>query len=171
MRVSADSHHLWSAAIFRLQKTSWHGNIRLFESNWHCLSLTSYKEVGKIWHQRQDSQLDYQFLHHHEQRVIIEEVASHPVTVLSGVPQGTVLGPMPLLCFTNDPPATVSLQTHLFANNCLMYKPISSIEDQQALQQDFQNFTDWAVKWGLRFNVQKCYSLHVAHAKIPMVIY
>ncbi len=124
--------------------------------------LAKYGIIGKIhnW--------IYQFLHYREQSIVIEGVASDPVTVLSGIPQGTVLGPILFLCFINDLPATVNLQTRLFADDCLMYRPINCIEDQQALQQDLQNLTDWAATWGMRFNAQKCYILRIARAKTPM---
>ena len=56
--------------------------------------------------------------------------------VLSGVPQGTVLGPVLLLLFINDLPSSVSSSVKLFADNSVLYRHIESSADHDKLQQD-----------------------------------
>ena len=63
--------------------------------------------------------------------------------VLSGVPQGTVLGPLLFLIHINDLPSFVHSQVCLYADNCLMYHPIYSVDDQSALQRDLSSLERW----------------------------
>ena len=60
------------------------------------------------------------FLSKRHMQVVIEGEASEKVTVDSGVPQGTVLGPILFLCHINDLPEVLPLQVRLFANDCLL---------------------------------------------------
>ena len=76
-----------------------------------------------------------------------------------GVPQGTVLGPLLFLCHINDLPERVTSQIRLFADDCLLYRPINSPQDHQTLQQDLNNLQIWADDWGMKFNAKKCYLL------------
>ena len=62
-------------------------------------------------------------------QVVVESVSSKPATVDSGVPQGTVLGPLLFLCYINDLPEMVSSQVRLFADDCLIYRKIKEYKD------------------------------------------
>jgi len=75
------------------------------------------------------------FLKNHSQSVVVDGKSSEQVWVDSGVPQGTILGPMFLL-HTNDLPDCVSSRVRLFADDCLLYRPIYETSDQLALQKD-----------------------------------
>ncbi len=68
---------------------------------------------------------------------------SEPVKVDSGVPQGTVLGPLIFLLHINDLPDIVSSTSHLFADDCLLYRVIRMMEDQIALQKDLDALVEW----------------------------
>ena len=83
---------------------------------------------------------------------------SDPATVRSGVPQGTVLGPLLFLLFIYDIPSDISSGTRLrlFADDCLMYHPIYGMNDQLTLQRDIDKLMDWADRWGMYFNASKC---------------
>ena len=70
--------------------------------------------------------------------------------LLSGVSQGTVLGP--LLIYINDLPDCVMSRVRLFADDCLLYREIHNPEDQLALQKDLDILEQWASKWGMQFN-------------------
>ena len=73
------------------------------------------------------------FLMHRKQQVIVEGESSKPCSVDSGVPQGTVLGP----CATSIHKKTqrVTSKVRLFADDCLLYRPIHSPCGQLLLQQ------------------------------------
>ena len=103
------------------------------------------------------------FLTSRTQSVVIDGCRSQDDTVLSGVPQGTVLGPLLFLCHINDLPSVVDPQTavRLFADDCLLYRSIDSLDDQVQLQCDLRALSLWGQRWGMRFNVKKCNVLHL----------
>ena len=101
------------------------------------------------------------FLSKRHMQVVIEGEASEKVTVDSGVPQGTVLGPILFLCHINDLPEAVQSQVRLFADDCLLYRPIKSQSDHITLQNDLIELEKWADKWGMRFNAKKCYIMSI----------
>ena len=76
------------------------------------------------------------FLKTREQRVLVGGESSSPTSVDSGVPQGTVLGPLLFLLHINDLPEVVTSQVRLFADYCLLYRPIRKQTDLEALQTD-----------------------------------
>jgi hypothetical protein len=99
------------------------------------------------------------FLTKRTMRVVLEGETSEEADVESGVPQGTVLGPLLFLCHINDLPSSVSSSVRLFADDCLLYKEIHSFQDHLSLQEDLSKLEVWAQKWGMRFNAKKCYIL------------
>jgi hypothetical protein len=70
------------------------------------------------------------------QTVVLDGKSSSPVTVRSGVPQGTVLGPLLFLMFVNDIGLDVTSSIKLFADDCLLYRAVKTQEDCSALQYD-----------------------------------
>ena len=76
------------------------------------------------------------FLTNRTQKVVVDGSSSESARVRSGVPQGTVLGPLLFLTYINDLPSTVSSQVRLFADDCLLYRPIKCRADQEQLQRD-----------------------------------
>ena len=82
--------------------------------------------------------------------------------VISGVPQGTVLGPLLFLIYINDLPDCISSSCSLFADDCLLYRKVHSKADQEALQQDLENLQEWANKWLMTFNINKCEVLQIS---------
>ena len=93
--------------------------------------------------------------------VVVEGEESKSVKVESGVPQGTVLGPLMFLCHINDLPDSVQSQVRLFANDCLLYRPIRSVKDHEILQNDLIELEKWASRWGMKFNAKKCYVMSI----------
>ena len=102
------------------------------------------------------------FLMERNMQVVVESISSKSTTVDSGVPQGTVLGPLLFLCYINDLPEMVSSQVRLFADDCLIYQEIKEHKDHYTLQQDLKHLEDWAERWGMRFNATKCYIMSIA---------
>ena len=74
------------------------------------------------------------FLTNRTQKVVVDGSSSESARVKSGVPQGIVLGPLLFLTYINDLPPTVSSQVRLFADDCLLYRPIKCWADQEKLQ-------------------------------------
>ena len=70
------------------------------------------------------------FLMHRKKQVIVEELSSEPCFVDSGVPQGTVLGPLLFLCHISDFHQRVTSKDRLFSDYCLLYIIIYSPSDQ-----------------------------------------
>ena len=91
-------------------------------------------------------------------QVVTEGESSEKVTVDSGVPQGSVLGPILFLCHINDLPQAVQSLVRLFADDCLIYQPIKSQTDHITLQNDLFELEKWADKWinGACGLMQKC---------------
>jgi ribonucleases P/MRP protein subunit RPP40 len=98
-----------------------------------------------------------------KQRVVLNGKKSTWQEVLSGVPQGSVLGPLLFLIFINDLDLTVSdLEMLLkFADDTKVARVIRSDADRQGLQRALDRLMDWSVKWGMLFNVAKCKVMHV----------
>ena len=107
------------------------------------------------------------FLKSREQRVLVNGASSNPTSVDSGVPQGTVLGPLLFLLHINDLPEVVSSQVRLFADDCLLYRPIKGREDQVALQRDLDLLKAWGDTWGMKFNASKCNVMRVCRSTTP----
>ena len=78
------------------------------------------------------------FLGNRTQSVLVDGVRSKEEAVMSGVPQGTVLGPLMFLLYINDMPSHVHSETRcrLFADDTLLYRVVETIADQVQLQQD-----------------------------------
>ena len=94
------------------------------------------------------------FLCFRQQRVVVNGVKSVWIPVVSGVPQGTVLGPFSL--YINDISADIESEISLFADYCVCYREIKDIEDTVKLQKDIDRLGSWARKWGMRFQPVKC---------------
>ena len=99
----------------------------------------------------------HSFLSERKQEVLLEGVHSTPADVTSGVPQGTVLGPLLFLSYINDLPDTVKhSSTKLFADDCLLFKAINNDKDQRTLQSDLSALEQWESDWQMEFNPSKC---------------
>ena len=105
----------------------------------------------------------HSFLCNRKMKVVIDGESSQETEVLSGVPQGTVLGPLLFLVHINDLPANVTSKVRLFADDCLLYRKIKSSKDQEDLQEDLNKLEVWALNWGMKFNAKKCYILSITN--------
>ena len=108
------------------------------------------------------------FLSHRTQQFILDYVKSKTADVTSGVPQGTVLGPLLFLCFINDLPASIlSSDTKLFADDSLLFKVIENDNNRELLQRDLSALELWEETWQMRFNPTKCVVLRISNKKSP----
>ncbi len=76
--------------------------------------------------------------------------------VASGVPQGTVLGPLLFLIYINNLPDCVSSTARLFADDCVLHRVIESDKDTKQLQLDLDALQEWETKWMMHFNPSRC---------------
>ena len=97
------------------------------------------------------------------QRVVLNGQASSWAAVLSGVPQGSVLGPLLFLLFINDLDLVTEMAdiTRKFADDTKVGQRIRGEDDRDRLQAALDGLVDWATQWGMAFNVQKCKVMHV----------
>ena len=103
------------------------------------------------------------FLLGRKQAVLVDDIKSAEEDVISGVPQGAVLGPLLFLLHINDMPSVLDTSTscRLFADDCLVYRVINFIQDQIQLQRDLKWLEEWAHDWGMVFNPSKCHIMAV----------
>ena len=134
------------------------------------------KAFDKVPHQRLIKKLRYynlnanvvgwieSFLSNRTQRVIIDGHTSTEAPVLSGVPQGTVLGPLLFLIFINDIATNVTSSIRLFADDCLVYRETRNQQQCELLQKDLDELAAWSITWGMAFNVAKCNIISITNA-------
>ena len=104
----------------------------------------------------------HSYLSHRSQSVIIDGNISSQLPVSSGVPQGSILGPLLFIIFINDLPDSVKSATPLlFADDTKCIKTISSPHDSSSLQDDLNALTNWSSHWKLAFSSSKCKLLRV----------
>ena len=101
------------------------------------------------------------FLTGRQQRVSVNGSRSEWAAVTSGVPQGTVLGPLLFVVFVNDLPGEVSSSVKMFADDTKIYRSVSQASDVHLLQADLNALSGWSEQWQLPFNREKCKALHL----------
>ena len=109
------------------------------------------------------------YLTNRYQRTTCDGTSSHWLPVTSGVPQGSILGPLFFLLYINDLPTCISPETQcaIFADDTKIYRQIKTKEDSKALQEDINRIAAWGDKWDLKFNSSKCVCLTVNTTKNP----
>ena len=95
------------------------------------------------------------FLCYRQQRAVVNGEKSDWAPVLSGVPQGTVLGPLLVSLYINDISTDIGSEIRLFAVDCVCYREIKDTEDTLKLKKDIDQLGCWARKWGMRFQPVK----------------
>ena len=109
------------------------------------------------------------FLSGRTQQVVCGGCYSSPTKVLSGVPQGSVLGPLVFLIYINDISYCVDSTCHLYADDCILYRRIDSFHDTVILQRDLLQLEHWSKQWKMLFNIDKCTVLTVTLKQHPFV--
>ena len=92
-----------------------------------------------------------------------EESDSVPVT--SGVPQGSVLGPILFLVYINNLPENIISQVRLFADDTAVYLTIEGANENLTLHNDLDRLFMWESYWGMKFNPSKCKMVQVTGSR------
>ena len=142
--------------------------------------LDFQKAFDKVPHQRLISKLKShgmgnsiinwieQWLPDRRQRVVVDGEVSSWKPVLSGVPQGSVLGPILFLVYINDLEEGVSGKILKFADDTKLFRKVKEIEDNFFLQDDIDKLVKWSEKWQILFNFGKCKCLHTGSGNTGM---
>ena len=140
--------------------------------------LDFQKAFDKVPHQRLllklkahgigDSITDWieQWLTDRRQRVVVGEEVSNWKSVLSGVPQGSVLGPILFLIYINDLDDSITSNVLKFADDTKLFRKVNTDGDKQHLQNDLERLVKWSEKWQMLFNFGKCKCLHTGHGNL-----
>ena len=142
--------------------------------------LDFQKAFDKVPHQRLllklkahgigDSTTDWieQWLTGRRQRVVVDGEVSNWKSVLSGVPQGSVLGPILFLIYINDLDDSITSNVLKFADDTKLFRKVITDGDKQHLQNDLDRLVKWSEKWQMLFNFGKCKCLHTGHGNLDV---
>jgi hypothetical protein len=108
--------------------------------------LQSYGICGKILGWIKD------FLANRKQKVVINGTGSNWISVTSGIPQGSVLGPILFTIYINDLPDGVQNIVKHFADDTKLYAVVNEEKQQISLQNDIDSLLKWSDRW-LNFSI------------------
>ena len=100
------------------------------------------------------------------QKVVINGKSSDSAKVTSGIPQGSVLGPILFLVFINDLPEVILAFIQLFADDAKILGRVNSIMQATTVQISLDNAVDWANIWKMKYHFKKCKQLHIGNHDI-----
>ncbi|CAB3388827.1 Hypothetical predicted protein [Cloeon dipterum] len=145
----------------------------------HAIFLDWAKAFDKVPHQRLLSKLQHHgidgaalewlknFLVCRSQFVRFGGARSEPCVVSSGVVQGSVLGPLLFNVYVSDIPAVVKTNLVQFADDCTIFREVTSQDDVDELQEDLALIDIWCVNNGMQLNAKKCVAMDLSRARQP----
>ena len=104
------------------------------------------------------------YLHGRQQRVVVDGIHSEWLDVTSGVPQGSILGPVLFLTYINDLPKYTVHHSPIamFADDSKLFRIIKDEVDHNNLQDDLLELSHWSSDWMMNFNASKCKVLNIS---------
>ena len=125
----------------------------------HSLKLDSIGIKGEVleWVKK--------WLSSRTQKVTIRNESSEWNQVNSGVPQGSVLGPILFLVYINDLEKGLISKINKFADDTKLARAVGNKEEIKDLQNDLSKIVTWSEEWQMQFNVNKCSVIHLGHSK------
>ena len=108
------------------------------------------------------------YLSSRKQRVVLSNKFSSTLPVMSGVPQGSILGPLLFILFINDIYKSISPETNisLYADDTKIWRNMNSYQDCIILQNDINSLNEWCILNKMNFHPDKCKVLSISHKKV-----
>ena len=143
---------LWCSAVYNITKD--------------LILLDFSKAFNKVPHKRLLYKINYygirhstnqwiaNFLEGRTQQILVEGVKSTTAPVHSGVPRGSVLGPLLFLFYI--PAVSEGSTMRLFTDDCALHRDIKTTEDARKLQDDLEQLQKWERDWLMEFHPKKC---------------
>ena len=100
------------------------------------------------------------------QKVSVEGELSEWAQVKSGVPQGSVLGPLLFLVYINDIDEDILSKFGKFADDSKVAKVVNNTDDADILRKDLAKIQKWSHDWHMEFNNDKCQVMHIGKKKL-----
>jgi hypothetical protein len=124
------------------------------------LKLKSYGITGKLYDWIEA------FLRNRKQRVVAGTENAEWVEVTSGVPQGSVLGPILFIIFINDLPGVVKNIFKMYADDSKIISNVQDVEHRVQLQKDLDCVVKWCNDWSMELNCKKCKIIHFGNQQV-----
>ena len=123
---------------------------KAFDKVWHSgllFKLKAYGIEGQLLALLKD------YLHGRQQRLVLNGQTSDWRKINSGVPQGSVLGPLLFLIFINDLPDGITSLCNIFADDTSLFSKVYDIDiSAKELNSDLEKISKWAFQWKMQFN-------------------
>jgi len=100
------------------------------------------------------------WLNGREQRVVINSIHSDWCAILSGIPQGSVLGPLFFVIYINEIDININNVILKFADDTKIFDAVADTDAIESLRSDLRRLYEWSNDWLMLFNIDKCTVLH-----------
>jgi hypothetical protein len=104
-----------------------------------------------------------EWLRERKQRVVLDGENSEWKEVKSGVPQGSVLGPVLFLIYINDIDENIANMTLKFADDIKLIGKVKTLQDIESMKRDVKILVEWSEKWLMPYNIEKCKVMHLGN--------